>query len=140
MKSHHEVMQSESLNPKTGVKYEERGPHIDLPGLTRKLGLLFFQYEEELPGQEKVDPKKRETRTAHFLFERGMTTGLKFYKKRAMSELVLNYSIHRLVDRDASLVNFGGLRGCRVATTMSEEDRKEQARKRAEFQAAKEGA
>lgn len=123
-----------------GKKQEER-VFIDLSGLCNELNLRWFSYQEEVKGQ-KDDNGKPKMRTVYFIHENGLTTGVKFVTKRDMTEHVLAFSSHCASPRNrgASFVAWAGLRGCRILTTMSEEQRKEVQRAKAALAAMKEAS
>lgn len=97
--------------------------YIDFAGICNALRLHWLKYEESSPGQ--AGNEKRETRVMFFIHERGEETGLKFVRRADMEQAIAMYSVRRLFDSETSLVAWGGKRGHRIATTMSEESKAE---------------
>ena len=97
---------------------------MDFNGLCREMGLRWFSFQEDLPGQ------KGQSRQSYFVYETGLDTGVKFNRKLDMqTEIQLYWSSRRV--HGTALITWAGVRGHRILSTRSAEERAERDRARA---------
>lgn len=110
------------MNAPVNFEKSETAYKPDMKALCRRENVKYFKYEDE------------DGRVAYMLHEQKLETGLKFYNYNEMVDALVNFSVFRRVPRNrhCGLVEWGGRRGYRVVTTMSEEAIKRREQKRAE--------
>ena len=140
-----EIKIEKEATPEQKDERQFQQSHIDLNKLCAEMNLRWFSYKE-CSNCRKVETDcsctkdKADLRVVYFISERGESTGLKFSRKRDMAEQMVSYYSTWAGPRALSLVIWGGQRGCRILTTMSEASRKEVQRAKASLEALKEAS